>query len=219
MRTRHIFVPLLGALLASAPGQARESGAGASGGREGALGCLARNVFHEARGEGATGMVAVGAVAMNRVMEGGGDPCSVIYQRVGGRCQFSWVCAGKGQPGGGEDWSRALAVAEALLSERGLPDPTHGATFFSRCGRAPSSGLRMTVRIGAHCFWERASGGSRQAARGVSYALDEDSSRRHGWSVRLQGRSAYSALDEFVEVAEAVERRAQGPERTGTRQR
>ena len=72
--------------------------------------CLAENIYHEARGEGIEGMLAVGHVTMNRV-ESSRFPdtvCGVVRQtkyikswRTGelvparNRCQFSWYCDGR----------------------------------------------------------------------------------------------------------------------------
>lgn len=62
--------------------------------------CLAMNMYHEARGDGEVGMMAVAEVTLNRVE----DPrypdnvCDVVTQgyRVGNRaCQFSWYCDGE----------------------------------------------------------------------------------------------------------------------------
>ena len=56
--------------------------------------CLAENIYHEARGEGEQGMIAVGLVTINRV----NSPkfpdkiCHVVHERNKWGCQFSWVC-------------------------------------------------------------------------------------------------------------------------------
>ena len=144
-------------------------------------GCIAENAYYEARGEGATGMVAVGWVALNRARSAGTDVCSVIYERSGDRCQFSWVCNRHSAPGG-EDWERALAVADALLAPGGLPDPTGGAAFFNVCGIRPgAAGMRLAVRIGAHCFWTGR--GGPQGHPAGAFALVEAPERPHGWAV------------------------------------
>lgn len=51
--------------------------------------CLAEALYHEARGEGETGMIAVANVVINRVKHDAfpNDPCSVIHQPS----QFSFV--------------------------------------------------------------------------------------------------------------------------------
>ena len=80
-------------------------------GKDNGLECLAMNVYHEARGQGLAGQVAVMHVTLNRVE----DPrfpnniCGVVYQGpvrpswknngtyipIKNKCQFSWWCDGK----------------------------------------------------------------------------------------------------------------------------
>jgi N-acetylmuramoyl-L-alanine amidase len=97
------------------------------------LRCLALALYFEARSEGPDGMHAVGSVVLNRIEheEFPSTPCEVVKQ--GGEtppCQFSWWCDGKSDvPRDAEQWEIALAVAAALLEDRG-EDPTHGALFF-----------------------------------------------------------------------------------------
>src|SRR5690606_12134674 len=95
--------------------------------------CLALTMYFEARSEGPEGMRAVGSVVLNRV-ESEHFPstvCEVVKE--GGEtppCQFSWWCDGKSDvPRNAEQWQTALAVAAALLEDRG-EDTTHGALFF-----------------------------------------------------------------------------------------
>jgi N-acetylmuramoyl-L-alanine amidase len=54
-----------------------------------AIDCLTDNLYHEARGEGEKGMIAVANVTLNRVKSGKfpNDVCKVVYQPN----QFSWV--------------------------------------------------------------------------------------------------------------------------------
>lgn len=47
--------------------------------------CLIKNIYHEARGEPFSGMVAVAQVTLNRAR--GGDICKVVYADK----QFSWT--------------------------------------------------------------------------------------------------------------------------------
>jgi len=133
------------ALTISAPSNPAEAAADSS-----EVTCLAENVYYEARGEGATGMVAVAAVALNRAMATGRSVCSVVYERSGAGCQFSWTCNGTRRrgPKEAESWRQALTVARLALKEEGShPDPTRGAMYFNTCGSASQG-----QRIGAHCF-------------------------------------------------------------------
>jgi spore germination cell wall hydrolase CwlJ-like protein len=158
------------------------------------IGCIAQTVYHEARGEPATGMVAVGQVAMNRARAGSLTPCQAVHSRSGGRCEFSWACGGMSVKAG-VDWDRASTVAEALvLSPSITPDPTDGAMFFNVCARRPAANLSMTVRIGAHCFFvHRDHDGSAESAfAGTLFGLEEDAAGRHGWTLVHSGRDTFA---------------------------
>ena len=66
--------------------------------RDRQLGCLAKNIYHEAGSEPFEGKVAVAQVTMNRVASGkfADTVCGVVYQRTTAYdkviCQFSWFC-------------------------------------------------------------------------------------------------------------------------------
>lgn len=125
------------------------------------LTCLAQALYHEARGEGRAGMIAVAEVVLNRV-ESARFPdtiCGVVRQGAGnGRgCQFSFVCDGSMQarlePGA---WRRAQALARDMA--QGAPrELTEGATHFhaNRVRPGWSRVYRLTAEIGAHRFYRR----------------------------------------------------------------
>src|SRR5581483_6892558 len=84
--------------------------------------CLAKNVYFEARGEPATGQIAVAEVTMNRLASGryADTLCGVVYQKnwdpirkryVGA---FSWTELDELPPLAGDEWLRALTIAEAV---------------------------------------------------------------------------------------------------------
>ena len=62
------------------------------------IGCLARNVYYESRGESRQGQLAVAMVTLNRVENGlfPNSICGVVNERKMSRgemvCQFSWRC-------------------------------------------------------------------------------------------------------------------------------
>lgn len=118
--------------------------------------CLALAMYFEARGEGAKGMQAVGAVVLNRVEHEGfpSTVCQVI--REGGEkppCQFSWWCDGKSdKPRNLKQWQRAQTVARELLSG-GRTDNTRGAIFFHNTSVDPKWPYKRTVTIGRHVFY------------------------------------------------------------------
>jgi hypothetical protein len=214
MRVQAILCAVI--LAASVPARGADAAgtaaraAGSQGAQEG---CLAQNVYFEARGEPTDGMVAVGWVALNRAARTGNTPCGVVHQRVGGRCQFDWACRSHAEPSG-EPWDRSRAVARAL---GGVPDPTGGATYFAVCGKRLPGGLTMTRHIGRHCFWREGPG--RALIADATYRLVPDGGA--GW--RLAGDVAPGAapigdastcpvprrrphrapVESFLEVAEA----------------
>ncbi|WP_223634229.1 cell wall hydrolase [Rhodobacter sp. TJ_12] len=121
--------------------------------------CLANTLYHEARGEGVAGQVAVAEVVLNRV----DDPrfprsvCGVVHQSNSRGCQFSWTCDGRSDRiRDRKAWDRSARIARAMLdgAPRGL---TGGATFFHTPAVHPSWARRFekTVRIGGHTFYRR----------------------------------------------------------------
>ena len=120
--------------------------------------CLALAMYWEARGEGKRGMLAVGAVVMNRVSsrEFPNSVCAVVKQ--GGEtppCQFSWWCDGKSdRPRDRTQWQAALMNANHLLHAN-PSDATGGALFFHSAA-IDTPWLRQrqrTARIGGHVFY------------------------------------------------------------------
>jgi len=118
--------------------------------------CAALAMYWEARGEGRRGMLAVGAVLLNRVADERfpDTVCGVVYQ--GGEsppCQFSWWCDGKSdRPTNQALWAKALGVAEDMLTARPT-DPTHGALFFHSTSVQPQWRRTRTASIGNHIFY------------------------------------------------------------------
>lgn len=122
------------------------------------LQCLAKNIYHEARGESRQGKLAVANVTLNRVHSDRfpDTVCGVVYQArysrwwleakgklvpIRNQCQFSWYCDGKsdriqlttleGEPivGNVKAWSESQEVAlKAMLSL--TQDNTGGATYY-----------------------------------------------------------------------------------------
>lgn len=120
--------------------------------------CLALAIYWEARGEGRTGMVAVGWTVLNRVRSSDfpATPCAVVTQ--GGErppCQFSWWCDGRSdRPRERKSWNRALLIAGELLLDP-PPDPTGGSLYYHSTAVKPRWGrsLTRTARIGSHVFY------------------------------------------------------------------
>ena len=139
--------------------------------------CLALNMYHEARGQGTAGELAVTTVVMNRV----NDPrfpntiCGVIKQGqtrpswkgtgelipVRNKCQFSWWCDGKSdKPRDKNTYEKMKDFAKTLLSNKLLfLDITDGATHYHADYVNPSwaKTKTKTVEIQDHIFyrWEK----------------------------------------------------------------
>lgn len=118
-----------------------------------AVACLAEAVYHEARGQGDKGAVAVAHVVVNR-RESADFPetvCAVV--RDG--CQFSYRCDGKPETfSEARERIRAYRVAESVLTGAS-PDPTDGALFFHAAEIDPGwFGSRpRTAEIGGNVFY------------------------------------------------------------------
>lgn len=122
--------------------------------------CLAMNMYHEARGDGELGMMAVAEVTLNRVE----DPrypdnvCDVVYQgyRYDSRaCQFSWYCDGESdEMRDGELASLAYELAVDYLT--GLEtNITDGATHYHASRVSPYWAPTKTyvTTVHSHLFY------------------------------------------------------------------
>lgn len=112
--------------------------------------CLAKNIYHEARGQSKDGQIAVANVVINRVNSSKfpNSVCAVINQRYRSTCQFSWVCSSNKAIREKGAWQRALELARRIYNDD-VKDLTYGALFF----RVGSFHKRMTVKIGSHIFY------------------------------------------------------------------
>lgn len=123
--------------------------------------CLARAIYHEARGESLRGQFAVAEVILNRVdsRQFPNSICGVVYQgahagRIGG-CQFSFACDGSSEAMPNRHAaSRANRIAQVMVDggHRGL---TQGALYFHTTAVNPPWAHRFTqtTHIGAHLFY------------------------------------------------------------------
>ncbi len=120
---------------------------------------LALSMYHEAKGEGRAGMLAVGWVVQNRVADRGYPDSIEGVVRQG--CQFGWTCDDRpDEPTHKGAWRVALALAERLLAADPPADPTRGAlSFHHTANESPGweAGGRVapSVRIGDHLFYAR----------------------------------------------------------------
>ena len=119
-----------------------------------AVECLARNMYHEARGETISGIRAVGHVTMNRVKHAKfpSTVCGVVYQKFKRSCQFSWVCSKTSLPKK-EHYEKIKSIAREVYYGSSK-DPTRGATHFHHRGIQPAwRGFLKTTAIGNHVFY------------------------------------------------------------------
>lgn len=135
------------------------------------LTCLAKNIYHEARGEGIDGMIAVGMVTLNRVKSKRYPDtiCRVVYQGkkdefgnlIKDKCQFSWACDGKDDTI--KDWKtfgkirNNIVKAILELREAGREfDITGGALHYHAGHVNPrwADADKLVAQIGDHLFYK-----------------------------------------------------------------
>ena len=145
--------------------------------------CLALNMYHEARGQGSAGLLAVSSVVMNRVKDKRfpnticevvhqgptreswktrqtSDPNDAKFYPIKNRCQFSWYCDGKSdEPRDKKTYKRILTIAKSIVyNDINFIDITDGATFYHADYVKPAWAKvkTRTTRIGNHIFyrWE-----------------------------------------------------------------
>ena len=130
---------------------------------DGAVTCLARTIYWEAKGEGDVGMQAVANVVMNRLRHKGFPKtiCGVVKQgHEQGACQFSWWCDGqRDNAKEQEPYTLAKEMARKALN-RQLEDRTHGALYYHHQGLTPSWSKQYirTVEVGGHIFYKPVGG-------------------------------------------------------------
>lgn len=126
------------------------------------LQCLARNIYHEAKGESKEGKYAVGLVTINR-KEDTRFPksiCGVVGQRTRSVCQFSWRCQKVKSPDlNSESWRESHRIAMVLLTLPAIYDGLkrkYGNTLYFHAVYARPAWSRTKQRVaqvGAHLFY------------------------------------------------------------------
>jgi len=122
--------------------------------------CLAKNIYHEAKGEGSLGWLAVGMVTMNRVYSKRypNTVCEVVYQNNGKVYQFSWAGTKKSLTEPNKklyNEIKNLAVDIILFHEE-MHDITDGALHFHADYVSPKWNKKMnrTIKVGRHIFYK-----------------------------------------------------------------
>jgi spore germination cell wall hydrolase CwlJ-like protein len=120
--------------------------------------CLARNIYHEARGQSEANQRAVAWVTRNRARITNRTLCEVVFEhnRANGRkvAQFSWTLYVHNRPMERDAWDLAQRLAYQVWQASDHMDPTRGATHFhERTFRPVWSGRGVHHQtIGAHVF-------------------------------------------------------------------
>lgn len=129
--------------------------------------CMTDMAYHEARGEGVKGIAAVIHVTLNRKDSGKfpNNVCGVVYQKINGRCQYSWVCEQPRKKSYAYRNTRQykeielLAATVSSVPNRDAIDPTRGSLYYKRTdvySRFFREKLIPNVAIGAHRFYREA---------------------------------------------------------------
>lgn len=112
--------------------------------------CLAKNIYHESRGESYKGKLSVGLVVMNRMKSDKypDDVCNIIYQKG----QFSWV-GKRGEPKELEAYLDSKKIAEYVYNNHeNIKDPTNGALYFH--SNKKQYKINNGIVIGNHKFYK-----------------------------------------------------------------
>lgn len=114
--------------------------------------CLAKNIYHEARGEPLHGQVAVAQVTVNRLRAGnyGTSICAVVYKPK----QFSWTQIKQPKISDTKAWESSVIVARAVLTNS-LPASKFSALYFHTRQVNPRWNKHKQIEkvIGNHVFY------------------------------------------------------------------
>lgn len=130
--------------------------------RERQLGCLAKNIYHEAGSEPFEGKVAVAQVTLNRANSSQfpGDICKVVYQKniVYEKvvCQFSWACDRDTgfKPKNQAAYRESMEVAKKVLLEGFSLPSLKDAMYFHGDYINPGWKRTKVAHIGRHIFYK-----------------------------------------------------------------
>jgi spore germination cell wall hydrolase CwlJ-like protein len=114
--------------------------------------CLAKNIYHESRGESLHGKIAVAQVTVNRVNSKlfHNTVCGVVYAPS----QFSWTLDKTKRVRDTKAWQSALEISRAVLTQT-VALPNFTATYFHTRQVKPywaKTKTRVAV-IGNHIFY------------------------------------------------------------------
>jgi spore germination cell wall hydrolase CwlJ-like protein len=114
--------------------------------------CLARNIYHEARGESIEGQLAVAQVTVNRVRSGKFQPtvCGVVHAHR----QFSWTLDKRKKIKDSKAWQASKVIARAVLTQN-IRLPNFEALYFHTHQVKPrwNRNKQVVAVIGNHIFY------------------------------------------------------------------
>jgi N-acetylmuramoyl-L-alanine amidase len=117
------------------------------------LGCLALNIYHEARGESRQGQTAIAAVTLNRVQSKKfpSTICGVVWQPR----QFSWTHTQSNYyPTDMASWQAAMKIARNSLDKKVVADYENILFYHSKKVRPYwTKHKRFVARVGSHLFY------------------------------------------------------------------
>jgi len=120
--------------------------------------CMAKNIYHESRGESDRGMIAVAEVTMNRVKSNRfpDSVCEVVYSPYA----FSWVGVIEEEPSlesviDQESWKKANVIAQYAVTGMS-PNYTKGSTHYHSDEVLPywANEFDHVTTIGNHLFYK-----------------------------------------------------------------
>ena len=112
--------------------------------------CLAKNIYHEARGEPLAGKLAVAKVTINRVesRQFADTICGVVYERG----QFSWTANRSLKVRDRDAWEESLNIARDAV-HNGLDEIKLSALYFHSAAIKPKPAKKRITKIGKHVFY------------------------------------------------------------------
>lgn len=115
---------------------------------------LAVNAYHEARGEGFEGMIAVCHVVLNRAKKKNVSVHDVVLRPM----QFSWANGGKRPPiGDYAAFERCMDAATEAVRQQGVGKDLFGASHYHAASMKPyppwAIPANPVTRIGGHIFY------------------------------------------------------------------
>ena len=122
--------------------------------KEKELYCLAKNIYHEARGEPHLGKLAVAQVTLNRVnsKRWGSTVCEVVYEKSKtGAPQFSWTTMNL-KVTDYKQWKISKQIAEKVLESK-VAIKNFSYYFFHNESIYYAQAKPNTRKIGSHIFY------------------------------------------------------------------